>query len=499
MDSRGRLIELIEGALKRNSGNLLLVQCGIDFGLLTAKHSVELPPLVKFGDAPVAPDGILFTHKQCKLITQDADYYREEMYIATQDARLWGIYEESVHAVLAIQTLSLDKPVQSVAVRVIVSERITSGNVHINRHFCESIGLFSLFSSEGRPWSVRVAKNIVPIKEIVFELMVERSKVDTEIRDLRRQRQEFFWQRCLLVEQNYSLRSLSLPVLGRAYFNIYALQPSLQELEPGTLLLLDEKTTLQLLVPHSKNSVDMVIIVDVSGSMDTRDYIGTDNRPHSRLDGVRVALETLVHRRLVSGSRVSRLAIVVFGANSAMLYPVQPTMADLSSIEQIQEIRANLRLKLNPQGLRELKVHRSPTNISAVLSYTAYLLDSCFQEGNEKIFVLLSDGADWDDKSADDERYGELVSSVQDPAALADSLHYSSNIRIHTVAISDEQSYRSYVEAQSGTTVPNTAPNTALLRKIASLTDGIYFESPDAKSLNNLFDEVGKGTKYFLT
>src|SRR5262249_23131243 len=113
-----------------------------------------------------------------------------------------------------------------------------------------------------------------------------------------------------------------------------------------------------------------------------------------------------------------------------------------------------------------------------------------------KMIVLLSDGANWAEDSTGASE-GEIVSTKQDPAVLADSLHFDSQVRIHTVAISDVQALRRYEDRQYWDQVW-AIPNTVLLRKIADFTDGLFFESPDGRILTKLFDEIGEGALYPL-
>jgi|GEM_PF-3415508 len=497
MDAQGKIKELIRGALDGNETNPLLVDCGVDFGVLTARESVTLPPLPKDLEevAHPAPDA-LFTSRDVEVTALPSEYYREECLIAISDARRWGIADNSLYVILSLQTLSMGKPVQQVPLNLRAVDYVRSGSLRINQQLGESIGLLS---HSKRFWSVCKARDIVPIKEIVFELRVERARVDEEIRELRGHYQDIFLHRPLLREGHASLRDLSFQVHGLGYFNVHAIQPPLDTCNSETLLLLDDKTTVQLLVPHHKSAVDMVILVDVSGSMTIEDYVGEDGLPHSRLDGMKLALETLIDRCLLSGGcRVSRLAILAFGSTTAMLYPTRPVMEELTSVEKIKQIRVALRQNLSDDGLRVLKVVRNPTNIAAVLSAAADVLNRSFLEETEKVLVLLSDGANWDEKT-DPGAEGEIVSATEDPAALADSLHANSGIRIHTVGISNEEAYRLYRKKATHETISGLTPNIPLLRNIAASAEGIFFESPDAKSLNRLFDELGRGAIYPLT
>ncbi len=435
----------------------------------------------------------LFSSEQFRLRPQPAPHFREELFISPSDLRRVGLRDVEQFGVLSIEPLFPGPPEQQFAVRLVPETNLEPDAVRVNQSFLDSVGFRP---DDERLWSVRPAPSIVSMTEAVIELVVEQGNVGREIDALRRERRDLFLNRCLLVEPGRTVSGLSLPVTGRGYFNFRSIQPALETFRSSTVLVINENTTLNLFVPHRKSGVDMVIVVDASGSMDLGDYVGADNRVHTRLEGVRVALETLFQRRLVSGSRVSRIATVAFGANTRMIYPLQDSaMVELKSEAQIEEIRASTR-NLSQVGLDRLKVDRSHTNISGGLQYAAELLDYYSQEGNEKMIVLLSDGADWteDTESVSD---GEIVSTAHDPAVLADSLHFDSQVRIHTVAISNEQALRAHEERKywdQGWAIPNTV----LLRKVADFTEGLFFERPDARVLAKLFDEIGEGAPYPL-
>jgi hypothetical protein len=392
----------------------------------------------------------------------------------------------------------LDQPAQQVALRLLVDEHAQPGRLHFNQSFAEDLGLLP---HGKRSWSLYKAQKVMPLREISFELRVERLKVDREISTLREDCQGLFFERPLLVEQNASLASLSLQVSGLGYFHIHALEPRLPSPVTETLLVLNEHTSITLVVPHQKSAVDMVVLVDVSGSMTIKDYIGEDDLPHSRLEGVQLALQTLLERSLLtSDCRVSRLAILVFGNTTAMLYPTLPVIREINSAEKARELRQAIEQKLSSVGLRTLKLVRNPTNIATALSTAADILMRSFLTETEKVLILLSDGASWDDHTDFDvDGDDEIISAADDPASLADSLHMDKDIRIHTVAISNEDAYRNYCASQQQEVRSGNSPNIPLLQKIAAAADGFFFESPDAKSLRSLFDELGRGGIYSLT
>jgi hypothetical protein len=433
----------------------------------------------------------LLTSDQFQLKSQTVSHFREEIFVSSSDASRVGLRDSGQFCLFSIQPLFPGPREQEFAVHVAVDPGLSSGTVCANQSFLDHAGFRP---DDERFWSIKRAPAVVPVNEAVIESVVEQSSIEREIESLRRQRRDLFLRRCLLVEPGQRIADLSLPVSGRGYFNFRSIQPPLETIRSKSILVVDDNTTLNLFVPHRKGGVDMVIVVDASNSMDLCDYVGDDGRAHSRIDGVRGAMETLLQRRLASGSRVSRVAVVVFGANTRMLYPLHDAiMVELESEAQVSDMRESIR-NLNQIGLERLRLERTQTDISGALRYATELLDYYAQEGNEKMLVLLSDGADWTEDTAGASD-GEIVHTAHDPAVLADSLHYDSGVRIHTVSISDEQALRRYEDRRywnQGWAIPNTT----LLRKVADFTEGLFIESSDARLLTRLFDELGEGALY---
>lgn len=431
-----------------------------------------------------------FISERFHLKPKSVPYFREELFVSAPDARTVGL-SAGQYCILSIDPLFPGPPAQEFAVHVAVDSGMEPGAIFANQNFLDAVGFRP---EEERFWSIRRAPSLVPVREAVFEVMVEQGHMDSEIQSLRHQKQELFSKRCLLIEPGRPLAELSLPMLNRGYFNLRSIQPSSQDIRSRSILVFDDNTTLNLFVPHRRSGVDMVIVVDASGSMDLCDYVATDGRARTRIEGVRNAMDVLLQRRLASGSRVSKVAAVLFGNNTRMLYPLHETkMIELRDTSSLAGMRDSIK-HLSQIGLERLQVDRSHTNISGALRYAAELLDYYAQEGNEKMLVLLSDGADWaeDTAGASD---GEIISTVHDPAVLADSLHFDSQVRIHTVSISDKEALRRY-EDPKYSSERWAIPNTELLRKIADITEGLFIESPDARSLAKLFDDLGEGALY---
>lgn len=428
----------------------------------------------------------LFISSKYQLVPRNDSYLREEIFVSTQDAQKAGLRSNEQFCIFGIQPLFPGPKETEFAARVIVSSEVTPGTIQINQHFLADAGFQQ---DDERVWFVHSSPSVIPIQQVVIEHPLNQDFVDREINDLRFKRSDFFVKRCMLAEPGNS--DLTLRMLGRASFYFRDIQPAPATLREKSILVFDESTQISLFIPHRKSGVDIVIVIDGSGSMDIEDFV-YDGRQKARLDGVKLALDLLFQVKLVSGSRVSSLAVVAFGKNAKMLYPFTVEMKRVTDENQLGSIRESIK-HVNNAGLGKIGVDRAGTVISSALKMASDLLDLYAQENNEKMVVLLSDGADWQEDSKD-RSIGEVVRTSNDPAVLADSMYHDSNIRIHTIAISDESTFLRFYSKYRDQV--GLVPNKALLRKIAEYTDGMFLESPSADSLARIFEELGVGAMY---
>jgi hypothetical protein len=379
-------------------------------------------------------------------------------------------------------------------VRLRVEANVPAGQIQVNQHFASHIGLRP---NASRFWAIKRFPQIVSLRKVVLEPDAELDDIEQECDVLRHRRDDFFTHRSLFVKKNVDQESLSLYVAEKGYFRLRSIEPDLQTIQSDTILVFKEQTQLELFVPLRKKAVDMVILVDVSTSMDFCDYVDANNHKGSRLMGVQKALQALFERRLAAESRVSNIAILVFSSEIASLFP--PASLTMTEVKQATrpDIQKSLRM-LNATYLSENVLYRGGTNLVAALHKAMDTFDMCSQEENERLLLLLSDGADWT-RNTDENRDGEVSGMTDDPVEMAEISHHNSNIRIHTVAISDEQTFKRYITDPRHINNKKAIPNTRLLRAIANSTRGKYYESPDAKVLTKLFDELGQGIRYQLT
>jgi hypothetical protein len=512
--SSGKVEALIDASLKRKPGNPKLKEIASRYGSLAGNNTttknvavvsneirqtyMPTPTLVNLPAMPALPafaKNALFHSRQYKIAKRPGAYFREEIFISQTDAQAKGFSGNTNFALLLVESDQPGEPEKQYAIRVKIEANIPAGQIYMNHQFANHIRLIK--SNVALPWAIKRAPQVVALRKVVLESDAEASDVEQECDILRQRRDDFFTHRCLFVKKNVDLDSLSVYVAEKGYFRLRSVEPDLQTIQSDTILTFNEQTQLELFVSLSKKAVDMVILVDVSTSMDHRDYVDVNNHPATRLMGVKKALEVLFERRLAAESRVSNIAIIVFSSEIAPLFPRK----SLSMVEVKQttrpDIQQSLRM-LNASYLSENVLYRGGTNIVAALHKAMDTFDMCSQEENERLLLLLSDGADWT-RNTDENRDGEVSGMTDDPVEMAEMSHYNSHIRIHTIAISDERTFREHIKDPRYLNDSKSIPNTRLLRAIAASTRGKYYESPNAKVLTKLFDELGQGIHYQLT
>lgn len=194
-------------------------------------------------------------------------------------------------------------------------------------------------------------------------------------------------------------------------------------------------------IERSEAARDVMLAVDISGSMQTRDFIGPDGTRGARLDGVKAVLDAFIADR-----RDDRIGVVVFGDAA---YVLVPFTRDLSAAR-------SLLASLQPGMAGQNTVLGDAIGL-AIRSFRA-------SEVETRILVLLSDGTDTGSRMAPEKA-----------AAIA----AQNGVVIHTVAVGD-------VDAASD----RDKVDTAALQAIASATDGGFHRAEDAESLAAIYAEI---------
>jgi Ca-activated chloride channel family protein len=194
-------------------------------------------------------------------------------------------------------------------------------------------------------------------------------------------------------------------------------------------------------VERTEAARDVMLAVDISGSMQTRDFVGADGTRGSRLDGVKAVLDGFIADR-----RDDRVGLIVFGNAPYVLVPfTRDTDAARSLLETLQPGMAGQNTMLGDAiGL-------------AIRSFEASSVEA-------RILILLSDGTDTGSRMA--------------PAKAA-KIAAQNGVVIHTIAVGDPD-----------TDSDADRVDVAALQAIAQATGGSFNRAEDATGLAAIYDEI---------
>ena len=184
-----------------------------------------------------------------------------------------------------------------------------------------------------------------------------------------------------------------------------------------------------------------MLAIDISGSMDTRDFIGPDGNRGTRLDGVKSVLDGFIAER-----RDDRIGVIVFGDAPYVLVPfTRDAAAARSLLDTLQPGMAGQNTVLGDAvGL-------------AIRSFEASSVEA-------RILILLSDGSDTGSRMA--------------PAKAAD-IAGQNGVVIHTIAVGDPDTGADAERVDIPT-----------LQAIASATGGSFNRAEDATGLRAIYDQI---------
>jgi Effector-associated domain 1 len=262
--SGGKEKVFIDAALKRKPGNPKLREFASKYGYLARGSTsgkndivtsqeilrVYMPPVTPtLSDlpvitAPALPDfakNALFHSRQYKISPRTAGFFREEIYLSQTDARPKGFSGNNDFALLLLESELPGEPEKQYAARVRIESNIPTGQIQVNQHFACHIGLKQNIA---RFWAIKRAAPIVPLRKVVLEPDAELNDIEQECDVLRHRRDDFFTHRCLFVQKNVDLESLSLYVAEKGYFRLRSIEPDLQTIQSDTILVFKEQTQL---------------------------------------------------------------------------------------------------------------------------------------------------------------------------------------------------------------------------------------------------------------
>lgn len=198
---------------------------------------------------------------------------------------------------------------------------------------------------------------------------------------------------------------------------------------------------------------DLMLAVDISGSMEAQDMI-VGSRQASRIDVVKAVVGDFVERR-----EGDRLGLILFAAHA---YIQAPLTFDRKVVGELLE-EADIGI-----------IEESATAIGDAIGLSVIHLRN--RPENSRVLVLLTDGVN---------NAGE-VSPEQ-----AGQLARTENIKIYTIGIgADQVTQRTFFGAR--TVNPSAELDEAVLTQIAESTGGRYFRARDVNSLVDIYEELDR-------
>ncbi|MBO6774560.1 MAG: VWA domain-containing protein [Marinibacterium sp.] len=193
-------------------------------------------------------------------------------------------------------------------------------------------------------------------------------------------------------------------------------------------------------VEMTRAARDVLLAIDISGSMDARDFPGEDGKPLQRLEAVRNVVKEFVTRR--DGDRI---ALIVFGSKA---YVQAPLTEDLTTILDL--------LDRTQVGMAGPHTALGDSIGLAIRTFEA-------SEIKDRLMILLSDGSD--------------TASRMSPVNAAE-IAAGDGVEIFTIGVGDP-------EASGENRVDLVA-----LQDIARRTGGAYFFAADESALTSVYDRV---------
>lgn len=198
---------------------------------------------------------------------------------------------------------------------------------------------------------------------------------------------------------------------------------------------------------------DLMLAVDISGSMEAQDMI-VGSRQASRIDVVKAVVGDFVERR-----EGDRLGLILFAAHA---YIQAPLTFDRKVVGELLE-EADIGI-----------IEESATAIGDAIGLSVIHLRN--RPENSRVLVLLTDGVN---------NAGE-VSPEQ-----AGQLARTENIKIYTIGIgADQITQRTFFGAR--TINPSAELDEAVLTRIAESTGGRYFRARDVTDLVEIYEELDR-------
>lgn len=193
-------------------------------------------------------------------------------------------------------------------------------------------------------------------------------------------------------------------------------------------------------IERIESSRDLMIAVDISGSMEHQDFTSDGPFPVSRIAAVKTVLKEFARAR-----ETDRLGLIVFGQAPYLQAPFTPDHeAWLQLLEESQIGMAGLNTALGDAIGLAVKIFRNG-------------------DAQNRVLILLTDGNDTNSR----------VRPI-DAAKIA----RQENIRIYTIAVGDPAS------------IGEEAIDTDVLKRVAQLTGGDFFQALEHEQLTDIHRQI---------
>jgi Ca-activated chloride channel family protein len=187
---------------------------------------------------------------------------------------------------------------------------------------------------------------------------------------------------------------------------------------------------------------DMLLAVDLSGSMETTDFTDPEGRRVDRLTAVKQVLDDFLSRR-----QDDRIGLIVFGSAPFLQAPFTDDVAVLRTL--LDEV--------------ELRMAGPKTALGDAMGLAMTLFER--SEMQERVLIALTDGNDT----------GSLV-----PPDRAAAIARDQGVIVYTIGVGDPE--------RAG----EDQLDEATLRKVAEITGGRYFFAADRAALEQIYADLDK-------
>jgi len=195
-------------------------------------------------------------------------------------------------------------------------------------------------------------------------------------------------------------------------------------------------------IEQSKSARDLMVAVDLSGSMEATDFTTADGKQISRLTAVKQVLADFAEQR-----KHDRLGLIVFGDSPYLQAPfTEDHRTWLSLLEET-----------------EIPMAGQSTMLGDAIGLSIKLFES--SETENRVLILLTDGNDT----------GSRVPPVE-AARVAEH----KNVTIYTIAVGDPE------------TVGEEALDMEVLQSIADITGGSTYQALDTEQLEEIYVRIAE-------